>query len=43
MLNPLSRYAIDDAVYGGAWLIQHGLPLPPMKAETSAMFEVKPV
>jgi alpha-galactosidase len=42
MLKPSGRYAIDGTVYDGAWLVQHGLPLPPMKAETSLMFDVKP-
>ena len=42
MLNPNHRYMIDHTVHDGAWLIQHGLALPPMKAETSLMIEVKP-
>jgi alpha-galactosidase len=42
MLDLGRRYEIDGTVYDGAWLVQHGLPLPPMKAETSLMIEVKP-
>jgi alpha-galactosidase len=41
MLDAWRRYRIDDAEYDGAWLIQHGLPLPPMKAETSLIMDVK--
>jgi alpha-galactosidase len=41
MLDALRRYRINNAEYDGAWLIQHGLPLPPMKAETSLIMDVK--
>ncbi len=40
MLDPKRRYGIDGIEYGGAWLVQHGLSLPPLKAETSLMIEV---
>ena len=42
MLDPERRYQIDGTEYDGAWLIQHGLSLPPMKAETGLTIEVKP-
>jgi alpha-galactosidase len=42
MLDPTRRYLIDGAEYDGALIVQHGLTLPPMKAETSLMIEVKP-
>ena len=42
MLDPDQRYQIDGTKHDGAWLIQHGFALPPMKAETSLMIEVKP-
>lgn len=41
MLDPNCSYRVDGAEYDGAWLIQHGLSLPPMKAESSLMIEVK--
>ena len=41
MLDSSCRYRIDDSEYDGAWLIQHGLALAPMKAESSLMFDVK--
>ncbi len=39
MLDATARYRVTDGPFGhdetdGAWLIQHGLALPPMKAET---------
>jgi len=39
MLDAHARYHIKHAPFGndevdGAWLIQHGLALPPMKAES---------
>ena len=43
MLDSNRRYRIDGIEYDGAWLIQHGLSLPSMKAETSLMIEVMPV
>jgi alpha-galactosidase len=43
MLDTARRYRIGSVEYEGAWLIQHGLPLPPMKAETSLIFDVKAV
>ena len=42
MLNGKRRYLIDGNEHDGAWLLQHGLSLLPMKAETSLMIEVKP-
>ncbi len=42
MLDASRRYRVDGVEYDGAWLIQHGLVLPTMKAETSLMIEVKP-
>jgi alpha-galactosidase len=42
MLEAKRRYQVDSVEYDGAWLVQHGLALPPMKAETSLMIEVKP-
>ena len=41
MLDPSRRYQVDGVQYDGAWLAQHGVALPPMKAETSLMIEVK--
>ena len=42
MLALNRRYQIDGVQYDGALLIQRGLELPPMKAETCVMIEVKP-
>ena len=42
MLDPNKSYLIDGIKYDGAWLVQHGLSLPPMKAESSLMIDVKP-
>ena len=42
MLDAGRHYCIDGTEYDGAWLIQHGLALPPMKAETSLVIEVMP-
>ena len=40
MLDASRHYCVDGIDYSGAWLIQHGFALPPMKAETSLMIEV---
>lgn len=37
MLDITKRYRIDDTEADGAWLVAHGLVLPPMKAETCHM------
>ena len=42
MLDPNRCYLIDDSEYNGAWLIQNGLVLPAMKAETSLMINLTP-
>jgi alpha-galactosidase len=41
MIDAARRYRIDGADYGGAWLIQHGLPLSPMKAESGLIMDIK--
>ena len=41
MLDSSRRYLIDGIEYSGAWLHQHGLALPPMRAESSLMIDVK--
>jgi alpha-galactosidase len=41
MLDPARRYAVEGhADYDGAWLIQMGLPIPPMMAETCKTFRI---
>jgi alpha-galactosidase len=41
MLNGAKRYEVNGARHDGAWLMQHGLALPPMMAESCLIFEVK--
>ncbi len=41
MLDLARRYRIDGTDYDGAWLVQNGLALSPMKAETCMLFDVK--
>ncbi len=43
MLDSDRRYRIDGAEYDGGWLVQNGLALPPMKAESCLMIEVKAI
>jgi alpha-galactosidase len=40
MLDPARHYKIDDALHSGAWLVQCGLALPPMRAQSIAMVKV---
>ena len=40
-VDPARRYRIDGTDYDGAWLVQNGLALSPMKAETCMIFDVK--
>ncbi|MGL5837711.1 MAG: alpha-galactosidase, partial [Sphingorhabdus sp.] len=41
MLDRNRRYAVDGKAQDGAWLVQHGLALPPMKAESGVLIELK--
>jgi alpha-galactosidase len=41
MLDGARRYLVNGDEHDGAWLSQHGLALPPMKAESCLMFEIK--
>jgi alpha-galactosidase len=41
MLDSARRYLVNGDEHDGAWLSQHGLSLPPMKAESCLMFEIK--
>ncbi len=41
MLDAARRYRVEDVDYDGAWLMQNGLPLPPMNAESCLLFKVK--
>jgi alpha-galactosidase len=41
MLDGARRYAVNGEAHDGAWLSQHGLSLPPMKAESCLIYEVK--
>jgi alpha-galactosidase len=43
MLDIDRRYRIDGAKYDGGWLVQNGLALPPMKAESFLMIDVKAI
>lgn len=40
MLDPARHYRIGDAVHHGAWLVQHGLDLPPLRAESGLVLEL---
>jgi alpha-galactosidase len=40
MLDPARRYRIDETEYAGAWLVQHGLALPPLRGEDGLVLEV---
>lgn len=40
MADPTRRYRLGDAIWDGAWLSEHGLPLPPMKGETCLLLEL---
>jgi alpha-galactosidase len=37
MLDQSGRYRVNDREWDGAWLANHGLPLPPQRAETCAI------
>jgi alpha-galactosidase len=41
MLDPARRYSVDGVEHDGAWLVAHGLPTRPMKAERFQLIEVK--
>ncbi len=41
MLDPARRYRVDDTEHDGAWLVAHGLPTQPLKAERLQLIEVK--
>ena len=40
MLDPARRYRVDGTEYAGAWLVQQGLPLPPLRGEDGLVLEV---
>ena len=40
MLDPARRYRVDETEYDGAWLVQHGLSLPPLRGEQGLVLEV---
>ncbi|MEY4237813.1 MAG: hypothetical protein RL339_414 [Pseudomonadota bacterium] len=40
MLDPARRYRVGEAEYAGAWLVQHGLSLPPLRGESGLVLEV---
>lgn len=41
MADAARRYRLNGEVWDGAWLAAHGLPLPPMKAETCLLLELE--
>ncbi len=41
MLDPHRRYIVEDTEHDGAWLVSQGLALPPMRAETCLVMEVR--
>lgn len=40
MADPARRYRIGEELWEGAWLAEHGLPLPPMNGETCLLLEL---
>jgi alpha-galactosidase len=40
MLDSTRRYRVGDAQYDGAWLVQQGLSLPPLRGEDGLVLEV---
>lgn len=40
MLDPARRYRVGDVVHHGAWLVRHGLDLPPLRAESGLVLEL---
>ncbi len=40
MLDATRRYRIGETEYAGAWLVQHGLALPPLRGEDGLVLEV---
>lgn len=40
MLDPARSYRIGETTHHGAWLAQHGLELPPLRAESGLVLEV---
>lgn len=40
MLDPARRYRVGETEYAGAWLVQHGLALPPLRGEDGLVLEV---
>jgi alpha-galactosidase len=40
MLDAHRSYRIEGHEFSGAWLVQHGYPLPPMRGESSLMLDV---
>ena len=40
MLDPARRYRVGDVEYDGAWLVRHGLALPPLRGEAGLVLEV---
>jgi alpha-galactosidase len=41
MLDVARKYVVDGVEHSGAWLVAHGLPTQPMKAERFQLIEVK--
>ena len=40
MLDPARRYSVDGVEQEGAWLIQCGLAMPPLRGEDGLVLEV---
>jgi alpha-galactosidase len=40
MLDPARQYRMGDVVHSGAWLVGHGLDLPPLRAESGLVLEL---
>ena len=40
MLDAQRRYRVGETEYDGAWLVQHGLALPPLRGEQGLVLEV---
>lgn len=40
MLDPARHYRVGEATHHGAWLIRHGLALPPLRAEEGLVLEL---
>jgi len=41
MLDCALRYRVGETEYAGAWLVRHGLALPPLRGEDGLVLEIK--